>query len=423
MISTPIQRSPNTAAFIKDIECENVVSGRYLKNVVPPPRKTPIRRPYQLVHVKFEISSWHGARVDGLGRKFWVVRLFGSIANGIIAHAIVGVCKVRVGSYGILLWEYQRRYCLGAEKWVECVMDKLVTLRLMLLGNIAPAVFMELLGADDRGVTEGREDVRSSSDNVGEAEQRGSYLDVIGYQRVMSRSWLCQKESRFVVYTVVRSYDLECIVEKGDYHLERHMVDGANVSREKLVAGVSMYLALFGSGELSIKGLQIVAKPELRVEVGKVYGWLSSSVENFCETLKAQLLVKEAEAVDAIHLRTEVSKFEVVEKSLRDEANVLKEKNAALEQESTNLGVKVADLVASVKVHELETSFARLQEKVTAYEDCMGKLEEFQDEQIRVMNDKFKKLYVDFVEMALHLEEKFYPHLLTTIVGRRWLLT
>ncbi|GKD10976.1 hypothetical protein Tco_1190661, partial [Tanacetum coccineum] len=62
------------------------------------------------------------------------------------------------------------------------------------------------------------------------------------------------------------------------------------------------------------------------------------------------------------------------------------------------------------RVHELETSYVGLQEKVTAYENCMGKLEEFQDEQIRVMNDKFEKLYVDFVEMTLHLEEKFYPH-------------
>ncbi|GJV15961.1 hypothetical protein Tco_1361284 [Tanacetum coccineum] len=167
------------------------------------------------------------------------------------------------------------------------------------------------------------------------------------------------------------------------------------------------------------------------------------------ETLKAQLLVKEAEAAEAIRLRTKVSKFEVVEKSLRDEVNVLKEQNATLEQESIDLGVKVADLAALVKVreqevvdldaqvastksqsdnlsgrvHELETSSAGLQEKVTTYENCMGKLEEFQDEQIRVMNDKFKKLYVDFVEMALHLEEKFYPHLLTTITSRRWLLT
>ncbi|GKA97141.1 hypothetical protein Tco_0825035 [Tanacetum coccineum] len=37
--------------------------------------------------------------------------------------------------------------------------------------------------------------------------------------------------------------------------------------------------------------------------------------------------------------------------------------------------------------------------------------------------DKVVKLDVDLLEMALHLEEKFYPHLLTTISGRRWLLT
>ncbi|GJR40698.1 hypothetical protein Tco_1216382 [Tanacetum coccineum] len=44
-------------------------------------------------------------------------------------------------------------------------------------------------------------------------------------------------------------------------------------------------------------------------------------------------------------------------------------------------------------------------------------------EQMRVMFDKLAKLEVDLIEMALHLEEKFYPHLLTVIVGRRWLLT
>ncbi|GJX47509.1 hypothetical protein Tco_0272699 [Tanacetum coccineum] len=167
------------------------------------------------------------------------------------------------------------------------------------------------------------------------------------------------------------------------------------------------------------------------------------------ESLKAQLLVKEAEAAEAICLRTKASKFEAIEKSLQGEVRVLKDYNTTLEKEKSELDVKVADLVASVKVreqeaadldamvtsvksqndnlvdqvHELETSSARLQEKVAAYENCMGKLEEFQDEQIRVMNDKFEKLYVDFVEMALHLEENFYPHLLTTIAGHRWLLT
>ncbi|GJS84394.1 hypothetical protein Tco_0750935 [Tanacetum coccineum] len=168
------------------------------------------------------------------------------------------------------------------------------------------------------------------------------------------------------------------------------------------------------------------------------------------EILKAQLLVKEAEAAEAIRLRAEASKFEVADRSLRDEVKVLKEQNAALEQEKIDLSVKVADLAASVKVREQEVAdlnaqvtyllpylrvdnFADsgyrlasptgLQEKVTAYEGFIDQLEKFQDEKIKEVNEKFDKLCADFVEMALHLEEKFYPRLLTTISGRRWLLT
>ncbi|GJU14131.1 hypothetical protein Tco_1136527 [Tanacetum coccineum] len=141
------------------------------------------------------------------------------------------------------------------------------------------------------------------------------------------------------------------------------------------------------------------------------------------ESLKAQLLVKEAKAAEAIRLCAEASKFEVVEKYLRGEVKVLKEQNATLKQERTDLGVKVADLAASVKVHELETSSAGLQEKVTAYEKFIDQLEKFQDEKMKEVNEKFDKLCTDFVYIALHLEEKFYPHLLTTIFERRWLLT
>ncbi|GJZ69276.1 hypothetical protein Tco_0632826 [Tanacetum coccineum] len=167
------------------------------------------------------------------------------------------------------------------------------------------------------------------------------------------------------------------------------------------------------------------------------------------ENLKAQLLLKEAEATEAIRLRAEASKFEAIEKSLQDEVRVLKDHNTTLEKEKSELDVKVADLVASVKVreqeaadldamvtfvksqndnlvdqvHKLETSSAGLQEKVTVYEDCMSQLEKFQDERMEVVYEKFNKLHADFIEMALHLEEKFYPHLLTTIAGRRWLLT
>ncbi|GJT33292.1 hypothetical protein Tco_0923711 [Tanacetum coccineum] len=121
---------------------------------------------------------------------------------------------------------------------------------------------------------------------------------------------------------------------------------------------------------------------------------------------------REAEAAEAIRLCAEASNFETVEKSLQDEVIALKEHNTILEKERNALDV-----------HELELSSSRLQEKVTVYENCMEQLEKFQDDWMKVVNDKFDKLYTDFVEMALHLEEKFYLHLLTTISGRRWLLT
>nr|GEX34399.1 transposase (putative), gypsy type [Tanacetum cinerariifolium] len=132
------------------------------------------------------------------------------------------------------------------------------------------------------------------------------------------------------------------------------------------------------------------------------------------ESLKAQLLLKEAEATEAIRLRTEVFKFESVDQSLRSE-----------EQEVTDLDAQVTavKLQNDNLVHELEISSAGLQEKVVAYEGFVSQLEKFQDEKLEEVNEKFNKLCVDFVDMALHLEEKFYPHLLNTISGRRWLLT
>ncbi|GJT62361.1 hypothetical protein Tco_1005894 [Tanacetum coccineum] len=171
---------------------------------------------------------------------------------------------------------------------------------------------------------------------------------------------------------------------------------------------------------------------------------------NVQEKRRLESVVKrQGELLKAIRLRTEASNFEAVEKSLRDEMNALKECNAILEKEQNALDVKVTELetsaagkereltdlnalITSVKsqndnlvdrVHELETSSSKLQEKVTVYENCMDQLEKFQDDQMKVVNDKFDKMYTDFVEMTLHLEEKFYPRLFTTVSGRRWLLT
>nr|GEV94812.1 hypothetical protein [Tanacetum cinerariifolium] len=189
-------------------------------------------------------------------------------------------------------------------------------------------------------------------------------------------------------------------------------------------------------------------KRKLRVVVDEQGGLLKAK-DGEIESLKAQLLLKEAEAAKVIHLRADVFKFESTEQSLRSEVGVLRDRNASLERKKNKLDVKVTDLSASVKVrisileplfsccsfftyfyvfilfpvHELEASFVGLQEKIAAYEGFVSQLEKFQNEKLEEVNEKFDKLCADFVDMDLHLEEKFYPHLLTTISGRRWLLT
>nr|GEV76812.1 hypothetical protein [Tanacetum cinerariifolium] len=165
--------------------------------------------------------------------------------------------------------------------------------------------------------------------------------------------------------------------------------------------------------------------------------------------LKAQMLLKEAEATKSICLHAEASNFDIVEKSIRDEVSALNERNTILEKERNALDVKVTDLEAVVEskkreltdsnaqltsiksqndnltdqVHELQVSFFGLKEKLSNYENLMERLKEFQDAQLKVVNDKFDKLYTDFVEMTLHLEERFYSQLLTTIARCIWLLT
>nr|GEV11560.1 hypothetical protein [Tanacetum cinerariifolium] len=166
--------------------------------------------------------------------------------------------------------------------------------------------------------------------------------------------------------------------------------------------------------------------------------------------MRAEYNIKEKEeAAEAIRLCAEAFKFEAVKKSLQYEVKALKERNTTLEKENNDLDVKVTDLAALVvvrerevadldalvtfvkshndnlvdQVHELDISSFALQEKVWVYENCMDQLEKFQDEWMKTVSDRLEKMDTDFVEMTLHLEEKFYPHLLTTISGRRWLLT
>ncbi|GJR40982.1 hypothetical protein Tco_1216666 [Tanacetum coccineum] len=117
-----------------------------------------------------------------------------------------------------------------------------------------------------------------------------------------------------------------------------------------------------------------------------------------CEQQKGLMGKKDEEI--AIYLRSQASALEVGEKSLREEMDVLKERNSALEKGQDSLDAKVA-----------------------GYEHLQEAIEAFQDAQIKIMEDKLAKLETKVVEAVLHLEETFCPRLLTSIAGRRWLLT
>ncbi|GKF11677.1 hypothetical protein Tco_0049603, partial [Tanacetum coccineum] len=72
------------------------------------------------------------------------------------------------------------------------------------------------------------------------------------------------------------------------------------------------------------------------------------------ENLKAQLLLKEAEAAEAARLRIQVSAVEAAEKVHADELNALKQKSVALEDERDSLNGKITELQSSVSAKDLE---------------------------------------------------------------------
>nr|GEW40189.1 transposase (putative), gypsy type [Tanacetum cinerariifolium] len=139
------------------------------------------------------------------------------------------------------------------------------------------------------------------------------------------------------------------------------------------------------------------------------------------ENLKAQLLLKETEAAEAACFHAQVSAAEAMEKMRAAEIDALKWRNVALENEKDSLDGKKDGLVD--QVHALEITCSGLRDQVSGFEQLKEQIEEFQDAQMNIVGDKVAKLDTDLLEMALHLEKKFYPHLLTTISGRRWLLT
>nr|GFA92699.1 hypothetical protein [Tanacetum cinerariifolium] len=81
---------------------------------------------------------------------------------------------------------------------------------------------------------------------------------------------------------------------------------------------------------------------------------LLKAMDKEIENIKAHMVLKKAEAAEAIRLHAEASNFVTVEKSLQDEVNALNVRNIILEKERNAMDVKVADLEASTVSKERE---------------------------------------------------------------------
>ncbi|GJS48004.1 hypothetical protein Tco_0955179 [Tanacetum coccineum] len=162
------------------------------------------------------------------------------------------------------------------------------------------------------------------------------------------------------------------------------------------------------------------------------------------ERLKAQLLLKEAEATEVIRLRAQVSATEVMGMTHADEIETLKQRNVALENEKNSLDGNVTELQSSVStkdlklkdlnaalssiqsqndglvdhVHALETTCFGLREKLSGYENLTEWLEEFQDAQLKVVNDKVANLDADVLVLVKCLNSSEYLTALGATISR-----
>ncbi|GJX96722.1 hypothetical protein Tco_0352520 [Tanacetum coccineum] len=176
--------------------------------------------------------------------------------------------------------------------------------------------------------------------------------------------------------------------------------------------------------------------------------------------LKSLLSLKEAEAAEAISLRGQLSVVEAADDAKGTKLRDLKEKNFALEGEKNSLSDRVEALesaAASKEVEMASLSFQvsnlsadlsgfrlsrdELNSKVAYLEskrDCLAaqkgslesavelfkeQVEKMHDEQMGVLSECIAAIDFDLMEMALHKDFEFYPRFLTTIAGRRWILS
>nr|GEU32715.1 hypothetical protein [Tanacetum cinerariifolium] len=164
--------------------------------------------------------------------------------------------------------------------------------------------------------------------------------------------------------------------------LNGSLLDDYDVSRE-LIDHLAPYALFSQIREMDYHQFFIDERKRLESECEKQASLLKARDDEI-EKSKAQLLLKEAEAAKAARLRAQVFAAEAREKMRAAEIDVLKQRNVSFENEKESLDGKKDGLVD--QVHALETTCSGLRDHSSPGREVL-------------------------------------PHLLTTISGRRWLLT
>ncbi|GKF70031.1 hypothetical protein Tco_0203088, partial [Tanacetum coccineum] len=124
--------------------------------------------------------------------------------------------------------------------------------------------------------------------------------------------------------------------------------------------------------------------------------------------------LKEAEATEAISFRRQLSVVEDADVAKGIELRDLKEKKFAFEGEKNVLSERVETLESVIASKDVELASLSSQDCLATQKISLESALELFKEQVEKMQDE---------QMELHMDAEFYPRYLTTIAGRRWILS
>nr|GEV52519.1 hypothetical protein [Tanacetum cinerariifolium] len=113
-------------------------------------------------------------------------------------------------------------------------------------------------------------------------------------------------------------------------------------------------------------------------------------------------------------------KKSVAQEAEADMKKVAKDKSAKLSQELENIRAQFSDL--QVSNNRLSQQVSTLQEQVSGEEKLKAVFEEFKQYEDNRVEQRCAEMDARLDALSIDLDEELYPHMLTTIAGRRWMI-